>query len=75
MEVLEVLMYVRLINGKIEYCPSELIEESNLIIGYTDEFLRERGYKPLVYSECKEDEQKYSCRYEDKGDYILQIWT
>lgn len=66
-------MYVRLINGKLEYCPNELLEESKIIIGYTDNFLRKRGYKPLVYSECKEDDNK-SCHYEDKGDYILQIW-
>lgn len=66
-------MYVRLINGRLEYCPNELIEESKRIIGYTDEFLRKREYKPLVYSECKEDEDKI-CHYEDKGEYILQIW-
>ena len=67
-------MYVKLINAKkIEYCPNELLEESKRIIGYTDEFLRKRGYKPLIYSDRKEDEQK-SFHYEDKGKYILQIW-
>lgn len=67
-------MYVKLENGNVVYCPKELLEEGKRIIGYTDEFLRARGYKPIVFAETSEYSTE-SCKYVDKGEYIQQVWT
>ncbi len=69
-------MYVRLIEGnQIEYCPIEIIEKGQRIIGFTDEFLKEQGYKQLVLEPRDMQNENLKLTYEELEDCIVQRWS
>ena len=67
--------YGKVVNGNIEYPPAEFHEDGMSIVGFTEDFLLQHGYKKIVYSDCPEDGTAYDATYTDNGDSIVQTWT
>ena len=62
----------KLVNGYPEPAPREFVENGKRIVGFTDDFLRERGYKPVVWSEPTSETQVDS--YTEDSQNIYQRW-
>ena len=68
--------YGKVVNGNIEYPPAEFHENGMSIVGFTEEFILQHGYKKIVQSDPPaEDGTAYDATYTDNGDSIVQTWT
>lgn len=68
----------KLIGGALSYAPKKIIIDGKTIFNPGDTLLREQGYKDVETSEVPDDApggKIYVSSYEDKGDYIEQVWT
>ncbi|MBO7535759.1 MAG: hypothetical protein J6T34_01270 [Bacilli bacterium] len=63
-------MYAKLIDNYLNYPPRVFYEGDQQIVGFTDSFLKERGYKPVVYQAYPDDENEYEEVYTEKEDVI-----
>ena len=71
-------MLAKLINGALSYAPRKIIIDGKTIFNPTEELLKEQGYKEIRESDIPDDAPDgkiYVSSYEDKGDYIEQVWT
>ena len=71
-------MLAKLINGALSYAPRKIIIDGKTIFNPTDTLLKEQGYKEIRKSDIPDDAPDgkiYVSSYEDKGDYIEQVWT
>ena len=71
-------MLAKLIDGAISYAPRKIIIDGKTIFNPTDILLKEQGYKEIRKSDIPDDAPDgkiYVSSYEDKGDYIEQVWT
>jgi hypothetical protein len=66
-------MYAKIVNGYLQPAPREFIENNKRIIGFTDEFLRKRGYKPVVFTDPPSETAMPV--YTETEDNIVQSWT
>lgn len=66
--------YGKLVDGALQPAPREFIEDGKRIIGFTDAFLRERGYKPVTYGAYPQDDGEYQPSYTETDAEILQNW-
>ena len=69
-------MYVKLIDGKIENAPKVLRDDQNTYANPLPETLRAFGYKPLVETECPNEEgYNYTFEYQETENQIEKIWV
>ena len=71
-------MLGKLVNGVISYAPKKIIVDGKTIFNPEEELLKEQGYKEIRESDIPDDAPDgkiYVSSYEDKGDYIEQVWT
>ena len=71
-------MLAKLIDGAISYAPRKIIIDGKTIFNPREELLKEQGYKEIRDSDIPDDAPDgkiYVSSYEDKGDYIEQVWT
>ena len=71
-------MLAKLINGALSYAPRKIIVDGKTIFNPGEELLKEQGYKEIRESDIPDDAPDgkiYVSSYEDKGDYIEQVWT
>lgn len=67
-----------IVDGVISYAPKKIKIGSMLIFNPTDEALKEQGYKEVRTSDIPDDAPDgkiYVFSYDDKGEYIEQVWT
>lgn len=68
----------KLINGALSYAPRKIIVDGKTIFNPPETLLKEQGYKEIRESDIPDDASDgkiYVSSYEDKGDYIEQVWT
>lgn len=68
----------KLINGALSYALRKIIIDGKTIFNPEEELLKEQGYKEIRESDIPDDAPDgkiYVSSYEDKGDYIEQVWT
>ena len=68
----------KLVNGALSYAPRKIIVDGKTIFNPEEELLKEQGYKEIRESDIPDDAPDgkiYVSSYEDKGDYIEQVWT
>lgn len=68
----------KLIGGALSYAPRKIIIDGKTIFNPGEELLKEHGYKEIRKSDIPDDAPDgkiYVSSYEDKGDYIEQVWT
>ena len=68
----------KLIGGALSYAPKKIIIDGKTIFNPEEELLKEQGYKEIRDSDIPDDAPDgkiYVSSYEDKGDYIEQVWT
>ena len=68
----------KLVNGALSYAPRKIIIDGKTIFNPGEELLKEQGYKEIRESDIPDDAPDgkiYVSSYEDKGDYIEQVWT
>ena len=71
-------MLAKLIGGVLSYAPRKIIIDGKTIFNPEEELLKEQGYKEIRKSDIPDDAPDgkiYVSSYEDKGDYIGQVWT
>lgn len=71
-------MLGKIINGALSYAPKKIIIDGKTIFNPEEELLKEQGYKEIRESDIPDDAPDgkiYVSSYEDKGDYIEQVWT
>ena len=71
-------MLGKLVNGALSYAPKKIIIDGKTIFNPEEELLKEQGYKEVETTEVPDDApggKIYVSSYEDKGDYIEQVWT
>ena len=67
--------YGKLVDGNLEYPPAEFHENGMAIVGFTEEFILQHGYKKIVQTEPPDETNPYEPVYTDNGDSIVQTWT
>lgn len=69
-------MYVKLIDGNLEYAKHFLVDGDVMIINPSDEKYLESGFKTLVREEVPEvlEGQRLEVFYEETEDEVLQKW-
>ena len=68
----------KLVKGVLSYAPKKIIIDGKTIFNPGEELLKEQGYKEIRESDIPDDAPDgkiYVSSYEDKGDYIEQVWT
>ena len=71
-------LLAKLIGGALSYAPKKIIIDGKTIFNPGEELLKEQGYKEIRDSDIPDDAPDgkiYVSSYEDKGDYIEQVWT
>lgn len=71
-------LLAKLINGALSYAPRKIIIDGKTIFNPGEELLKKLGYKEIRESDIPDDAPDgkiYVSSYEDKGDYIEQVWT
>lgn len=71
-------MLAKLIDGATSYAPRKIVVDGKTIFNPEEELLKEQGYKDVETTEVPDDApggKIYVSSYEDKGDYIEQVWT
>ena len=71
-------MLAKLIGGALSYAPRKIIIDGKTIFNPGEELLKEQGYKEMQTTDIPDDAPDgkiYVSSYEDKGDYIEQVWT
>lgn len=66
-------MYAKVVDGDLQQAPREFIEDNKNITGFTDDFMRQRGYKPVVFNDPPSETDIPV--YTDNGNEIVQSWT
>ena len=72
------ILLAKLIGGVLSYAPKKIIVDGKTIFNPEDTLLKEQGYKEIRESDIPDDAPDgkiYVSSYEDKGDYIEQVWT
>lgn len=71
-------MLGKIIDGVLTYPPNRIILNGMQIFNPTQEQLMQVGWKTVTETPIPEDPasegQHYEATYEDKGDYIEQVW-
>ena len=68
----------KLKNGVLSYAPRKIVIDGRTVFNPPDILLKEQGYKEIRESDIPDDAPDgkiYVSSYEDKGDYIEQVWT
>lgn len=72
------MKYGKIENGNLIYAPRRIVISGMQIFNPTAEHLEQAGYKEIRYTDIPEepapDGQYYESAYEDKRDYIEQVW-
>ena len=71
-------LLAKLINGALSYAPRKIIVDGKTIFNPSEDILKAQGYKEIRESDIPDDAPDgkiYVSSYEDKGDYIEQVWT
>ena len=66
--------YGKVVNGNIEYPPAEFHENGMSIVGFTEDFILQHGYKKIIQSEPPDDEKEYTPIYSETENEIKVSW-
>ena len=66
--------YGKVVNGNIEYPPAEFHENGMSIVGFTEDFILQHGYKNIVQSDPPDDEKEYTPIYSETENEIKVSW-
>ena len=66
--------YGKVVNGNIEYPPAEFKENGMIIVGFTEDFILQHGYKNIVQSDPPDEEKEYIPVYTETKDAITLTW-
>ena len=66
------MIWGKLVEGRFEPAPDIIREGDTMIMGFTDDFLKERGYKPM-YPTLAEKEGQLDY-YKETETEIIQYW-
>lgn len=66
-------MYAKIENGELKPAPKEFVEDNKNITGFTDVFLRQRGYKPVVFVQPESEDMIPV--YTETETEIIQSWV
>lgn len=66
--------YGKVVNGNIEYPPAEFKENGMIIVGFTEDFILQHGYKKIVQSDPPDEEKEYSPVYTEDENTITVSW-
>ena len=65
--------YGKLIDGQLQYPPAEFHENGMSIVGFTEDFILQHGYKKIVRSDPPAEEG-YTPTYTLTDNKIVQGW-
>lgn len=65
--------YGKLIDGQLQYPPLEFHENGMIIVGFTEDFILQHGYKKIVQTEPPA-EDGYTPTYTLTDNKIVQGW-
>ena len=66
--------YGKVVNGNIEYPPAEFHENGMTIVGFTEDFILNHGYKKIVQSDPPDDGKEYIPVYTETENDITVSW-
>ena len=66
--------YGKVVNGNIEYPPAEFHENGMSIVGFTEDFILQHGYKNIVQSDPPDNGMEYTPVYAETKDAITLTW-
>lgn len=66
--------YGKIADGNIEYPPAEFKENGMIIVGFTEDFILQHGYKKIVQTEPPDDGKEYIPVYTETKDAITLTW-
>ena len=66
--------YAKLVDGTLSYPPAEFKENGMIIVGFTEYFILQHGYKKIVQLDAPDDEKEYTPIYTET-DVITITWT
>ena len=67
--------YGKLVNGQIEYPPLEFHENDIIIVGFTEDFILQHGYKKIITSDIPDETKSYQPVYTETDTNIIQSWV
>lgn len=68
-------MKAKLVNGVLEYAPTIAKVGRTDHIPPTDEWLRQNGYKDVVFTDPPVGEDEYEPSWEEHENEIVRVWT
>ena len=66
--------YAKLVDGTLSYPPAEFKENGMIIVGFTEDFILQHGYKNIVQSDPPDDEKEYTPIYSETENEIKVSW-
>ena len=66
--------YGKIIDGELQYPPSEFEENGFIIVGFTEDFILQHGYKKIVQTEPPDDGKECIPVYTETKDAITVTW-
>ena len=66
--------YGKLIDGQLQYPPAEFHENGMSIVGFTEDFILQHGYKKIVQSDPSDNGMEYIPVYAETKDAITLTW-
>ena len=66
--------YGKLIDGQLQYPPAEFHENGMSIVGFTEDFILQHGYKKIVQTEPPDNGMEYTPVYAETKDAITLTW-
>ena len=66
--------YGKLVDGKLEYPPAEFHENGMSIVGFTEDFILQHGYKKIVQLDIPDETKQYNPVYTETETNIIQSW-
>ena len=67
--------YGKIIDGELQYPPSEFEENGFIIVGFTEEFILSHGYKKIITSDIPDETKQYKSVYTETDTNIIQSWV
>ena len=67
--------YGKIIDGELQYPPSEFEENGFIIVGFTEDFILSHGYKKIITSDIPDETKQYKSVYTETDTNIIQSWV
>lgn len=67
--------YAKLVDGMLSYPPVEFHENDIIIVGFTEDFILQHGYKKIITSDIPDETKSYQPVYTETDTNIIQSWV